>query len=321
MNQTLVDSPFLADVLKGLSASPKYLLSKYFYDTQGDALFQQIMRCPEYYLTRAESEILMLQSGAILERCIDQQGSFDIVELGAGDGSKTVHLLREALRMGCSQQYYPIDISAGILAYLSQTLGDKLPGLQVQGMAGEYFDMLEQIQGQARGPKLVLFLGATVGNMLPDEAIHFFQQLKDYLQPGDHLLVGFDLKKNPQTILDAYNDKGGLTKAFNLNLLLRMNRELGANFKPGQFDHFPSYDPLTGSCKSYLISRCAQRVVFEYDTVITFERDEPVYMEVSQKYSKSEIHALALKAGYEPVDEFLDCRHHFTDVLWRVPAS
>lgn len=320
MNQILVESPFRADVLKGLSSSPKYLLSKYFYDAQGDALFQQIMRSPEYYLTRAESEILMFQSGAILERCSPQQGSFDMVELGAGDGTKTIYLLREALRLGYSQRYYPIDISAGILTSLSQMLGDRLPGLEVRGMAGEYFTMLEQIQDLTRGPKLVLFLGATVGNMLPGEAAQFFGQLKAYLRPGDHVLVGFDLKKDPQTILDAYNDKAGLTRAFNLNLLQRMNRELGADFKPGQFEHFPVYDPLTGSCKSYLISRCAQRVTFEDETVITFERDEPIYMEVSQKYSKAEIQDLALKAGFEPVDAFLDCRHHFTDVLWRLPA-
>ncbi|MFD1142042.1 L-histidine N(alpha)-methyltransferase [Larkinella insperata] len=318
MNTTLVDSPFRTDVLQGLSASPKYLLSKYFYDARGDELFGQIMRCPEYYLTRAEAEILSLQSGAILERCGGMQGSFDIVELGAGDGSKTVFLLREALRMQGSGRYYPIDISPGIINYLSQTLSTKLPGLEVHGLAGEYFAMLEQMQALTESPKLVLFLGATVGNMLPEEAAEFFQQLKTYLRPGDYLLVGFDLKKNPQTILDAYNDKEGLTKAFNLNLLQRINRELGADFKPGQFEHFPVYDPLSGSCKSYLISRCSQRVIFDDDTVIEFERDEPIYMEVSQKYSKTEIQALALKAGYEPVDAFFDCRHQFTDVLWRV---
>ena len=318
MNETFVESSFRADVLNGLSASPKYLLPKYFYDARGDALFQQIMRSPEYYLTRAEAEILSLQSRAILERCVQTQGQFVIVELGAGDGSKTIYLLREALAMRCSDRYYPIDISASILTHLRQTLSVKLPGMQVNEWAGEYFAMLEQIQSVTDQPKLVLFLGATVGNMLPHEATAFFQQLKSFLREGDHLLVGFDLKKNPQTILDAYNDKGGLTKAFNLNLLHRINQELGADFQPTQFAHFPVYDPLSGSCKSYLISRCPQRVTFADDTVIEFGRDEPVYMEVSQKYSRADIQQLALKAGYETIDAFFDCRHQFADVLWRV---
>lgn len=318
MNETLVDSTFRQDVLTGLTAPHKYLLSKYFYDAKGDALFQQIMRCPEYYLTRAEAEILVLQSTQILQRCMDVPQPFDIVELGAGDGSKTIFLLKEALRLNYSQRYYPIDISPDILSYLEQTLGPKLPGMQITSLAGEYFARLEQLQLTSNQPKLVLFLGATIGNMLPDEALLFFKQLKTYLRAGDHLLVGFDLKKNPQTILNAYNDAGGLTKAFNLNLLHRINRELGADFNPDQFTHYPVYDPLTGSCKSYLISRCAQQVTFDPDTVIRFDWDEPIYMEVSQKYSLGEIHQLALQAGFEQVDAFFDCRHQFTDVLWRV---
>ncbi|MBD2756708.1 L-histidine N(alpha)-methyltransferase [Spirosoma validum] len=321
MNELLVDSPFRQDILKGLSANPKYLLPKYFYDARGDELFQQIMHCPEYYLTQAEAEILSLQSRRILERCANTSGQFDIVELGAGDGSKTIFLLQEALRMQCSQQYYPIDISPSMIAYLNQNLGAKLPGMQVSGLAGDYFDMLEQLQTANDQPKLVLFLGATVGNMLPREAVQFFQQLKSFLRQGDHVLVGFDLKKNPQTILDAYNDKGGLTKAFNLNLLQRINRELGANFQLHQFSHFPVYDPITGSCKSYLISTCDQRVTFDDDTVIAFERDEPIYMEVSQKYSKTEIQQLASQAGFKPVESFYDSRHQFADVLWRVSSE
>ncbi|WP_080054100.1 L-histidine N(alpha)-methyltransferase [Spirosoma aerolatum] len=321
MNETLVASTFRQDVLKGLSAPHKYLLSKYFYDAKGDALFQQIMRCPEYYLTRAEAEILVLQSSQILQRCLDVDHPFDIVELGAGDGSKTIFLLKEALRMNGSQQYYPIDISPDILSYLKQTLTPKLPGMQISSLAGEYFTQLEQLQTISDQPKLVLFLGATVGNMLPDEALQFFQQLKSFLREGDHLLVGFDLKKNPQTILNAYNDAGGLTKAFNLNLLHRINRELGADFNPDQFTHYPMYDPIAGSCKSYLISRCAQQVTFDNGTVIKFDWDEPIYMEVSQKYSLADIHQLALQAGFKQVDAFFDCRHQFTDVLWRVPNS
>ncbi|MBN8827071.1 MULTISPECIES: L-histidine N(alpha)-methyltransferase [unclassified Spirosoma] len=322
MNEILVDSTFRQDVLKGLTAAHKYLLPKYFYDANGDALFQQIMRCPEYYLTRAETEILVLQSTQILQRCLDRKQSFDIVELGAGDGSKTIFLLKEALRMHGSQHYYPIDISPDILSYLEQTLSPKLPSMQISSMPGDYFTQLEQLQTISDQSKLVLFLGGTIGNMLPDEALQFFKQLKSFLRAGDHLLVGFDLKKNPQTILNAYNDAGGLTKAFNLNLLHRINRELGADFNPDQFTHYPMYDPVTGSCKSYLISTRPQQVRFDEGRVIKFDQDEPIYMEVSQKYSLAEIHQLALQAGFEQVDAFFDCRHQFTDVLWHIaPGS
>lgn len=319
MTKPIVETSFREDVKQGLSAHPKHLLSKYFYDARGDALFREIMRCPEYYLTRAEAEILMLQSRPILQRCADASGPFDIAELGAGDGSKTVYLLDEALRMGCSDRYYPIDISASTLTYLNQTLEARLPGMQIRGLTGEYLAMLEQLPTLSDRPKLVLFLGATVGNMLPHEAVGFFRQLKTLLRAGDWLLVGFDLKKNPQTILDAYNDRGGLTKAFNLNLLHRINRELGANFNLHQFRHFPVYDPVTGSCKSYLISTGSQRVTLDDGTVIEFEPDEPIYVEVSQKYGKADVQQLALQAGYQPVEAFYDCRHQFTDVLWRVP--
>ncbi|GAB3170628.1 L-histidine N(alpha)-methyltransferase [Telluribacter humicola] len=317
MNDILVDSPFRQDVLKGLSSNPKYLLPKYFYDAKGDQLFQQIMGCPEYYLTRAEEEILRTQSRQIIQSCAGTNPMFDVIELGAGDASKTLYLLQEALRLRCSRQYYPIDISTGMVDYLDRMLPPILKGMQISGRAGEYFPMLEHIQAESPTAKLVVFLGATIGNMLPEEALGFLEQLRGLLQEGDYLLVGFDLKKNPQVILDAYNDKEGLTRDFNLNLLHRMNRELGADFKPNQFEHFPVYDPITGSCKSYLISLLAQQVTFD-DTVIAFERDEPIYMEISQKYNEAEIQELAAKAGYEPVDAFFDSCHQFVDVLWRV---
>ncbi len=316
----LTASAFLIDVVRSLSAQPKFLQSKYFYDATGDELFQQIMACPEYYLTRAEEEIMRLRSREILEVCAATHPTFDVVELGAGDASKTVHLLEEAARLGCATRYLPIDISAHTIEYLTRTLPTRLGGrLQVEGLNGEYFSMLERVRA-APQPKLVLFLGSNIGNMSPADATAFCRQLRSYLNPGDWLLMGVDLKKDPRTVLAAYNDAQGITRAFNLNLLHRINRELGADFQVDQFLHYPVYDPQTGSCKSYLVSTRRQRVTLADGTAFDFMANEPIYMEVSQKYSEPEIDALADAAGFEPVRMFFDEAHQFTDVLWRVPA-
>ncbi|MDB5241460.1 MAG: dimethylhistidine N-methyltransferase [Spirosoma sp.] len=321
MSDILVDSVFRQDVIKGLSARQKYLLPKYFYDARGDSLFQEIMQLPEYYLTRAEEDILREKSSDILQACITTQTTFDIVELGAGDASKTIYLLREALHLQCSQQYFPIDISANMIDHLNQNLPCQLAGMRVNGLSGEYFPMLAQLQASRPTPKLVLFLGATVGNLSPAEALSFFRDLHSYLNLGDYVLIGFDLKKNPQTILNAYNDKGGLTRAFNLNLLERINQELGGNFNLANFIHYPVYDPITGACKSYLISTCSQQVSLDDGTYFDFTKDEPLYMEVSQKYSEAEIAQMGREAGYEPIQTFFDRQQLFTDVLWQKVIS
>ena len=317
MSDILVDNAFRQDVIKGLSARQKYLLPKYFYDARGDSLFQEIMQSPEYYLSRAEEEILREKSRDILQVCTATQPNFDIVELGAGDASKTIHLLQEALHLQCSQQYFPIDISASMIDQLNSSLQTQLAGMRVDGLSGEYFPMLAQVQANRPTPKLVLFLGATIGNLSPDEALVFFRDLFTYLHTGDYVLIGFDLKKNPQTILNAYNDKDGLTRAFNLNLLERINQELGGNFNPGNFIHYPVYDPATGACKSYLISTCPQRVTLDDGNHFDFAKDEPIYMEVSQKYSEAEIARMGREAGYEPIMTFFDRQALFADVLWQ----
>ncbi|HVV03553.1 MAG TPA: L-histidine N(alpha)-methyltransferase [Puia sp.] len=163
-------------------------------------------------------------------------------------------------------------------------------------------------------------MGANIGNMTMQQATLFCRQLHDRMRPGDLLLIGFDLKKDPKTILDAYNDKQGITRAFNLNLLRRINRELGANFDIAQFEHYPVYDPASGACKSYLISRIAQDVRIGEEEVIHFADSEPVYMEISQKYSLNETYYLARQSGFKPVHEFYDSHKMFADILWeRLP--
>lgn len=314
------NSTFRKDVIKGLTARQKYLEPKYFYDEKGDKLFQDIMKSPEYYLTDAEMNIMQTESDRILDQCIGVHKLFDIVELGAGDASKTVHLLRRAYERGIADRYFPIDISGNVIGFLNETLPEKIPGMVIEGLAGEYFHMLEELSQKSSKPKLILFLGATIGNMLPDEAVTFCKELHSYLNEGDMLLIGFDLKKEPRKILDAYNDAAGVTREFNLNLLHRINRELGGNFDTSKFEHYPIYDPGTGSCKSYLISKEKHFVSLDDNTTFSFDRNEPIYMEVSQKYSARDINLLAKETGFEALNTFSDTGKLFVDALWKVPS-
>ncbi|WP_225860234.1 L-histidine N(alpha)-methyltransferase [Chitinophaga pendula] len=308
-------SAFYKDVIMGLRSPEKKLDAKYFYDAAGDHLFQQIMQCPEYYPTRCEMEILSRQSADIVQAILRHSREFDVVELGAGDATKSIHLLRQLRRQQLSYTYFPIDISANVISSLERDLPPQLPGTQVQGLNGEYFDMLREAGTRSHRNKVVLFMGANIGNFTRTEALSFCKTIRRELQPGDLLLTGFDLKKHPQLILDAYNDRQGYTRDFNLNLLRRINRELGADFDLNQFEHYPTYDPQTGACKSYLVSRTDQQVHIG-EVVIHFREGEPIYMEISQKYSIPEIENLAAEAGFYPATRFTDSRSWFMDTLW-----
>jgi L-histidine N-alpha-methyltransferase len=310
-------STFYDDVINGLRAENKYLSSKYFYDEAGDKLFQQIMACSEYYPTRCEMEIMQYQSGPMAQLFSDPGTPFDLIELGPGDASKSWYLLRELLTTRSRFTYYPIDISSNVIGWLDDRLPVSLPGLQFQGLNGEYLEKMQQVDTFSTNRKIVLFMGANIGNMTMQQATLFCRQLHDGMRPGDLLLIGFDLKKDPATILNAYNDRQGITRAFNLNLLKRINRELDADFDVEQFDHYPVYDPGTGACRSYLISRRAQRVHIGREKAIDFREYEPIYMEISQKYAMPEIGCMAANAGFEPVQNFYDSRNWFADVLWQ----
>lgn len=307
---------FYHEILEGLTSTPKHLPSKYFYDETGDYLFQKIMQSSEYYLTRSEKEILQYQSRDIAEKVKTEGDTFDVVGLGAGDGSKSIFLIDALFQQGVIKNYCPVDISAHVISLLEQKIPQQITGVNVCGYHGEYLDMLKKISQDSRNPKLVLFLGSNIGNFTQKESIRFLQQLRKWLNLGDLLFIGFDLKKYPQTILDAYNDNKGYTKAFNLNMLERINRELNATFRVSNFDHYPVYDPATGVCKSFLISLQKQEVNLGNETIF-FEKDEPVLMEVSQKYQLEDIDAMAKECGCEIIDYFFDEKKWFADVLWR----
>lgn len=310
-----VISPFEEEVLAGLKANNKHLPSKYFYDAKGDHLFQQIMHLDEYYLTRKELEIFNMHKSAILES-IDEGEPFRIIELGAGDGLKTKILLKHFMEQGVDFTYSPVDISGNVLEILEQNLRVEIPGLKIESYEGDYFEALSDIA--ARPEKdVVFFLGSNVGNFPGDEAKEFLGKLQSFLQPADMLFMGVDMKKDPSIILNAYNDKEGVTAEFNYNLLDRINSELDANFDRDNFQHYPYYNPHTGECRSYLISKNDQVVRIAGDE-IPFRAWESIFMEVSKKYDEVQLQKLATKTGFQPITSFYDSEKWFSDVLWKV---
>ncbi len=308
---------FFNDVWRGLNTSPKYLAAKYFYDATGDAIFNEIMDMPEYYLTNCELDIFTKHKSEIANTILSYFRDFDVVELGAGDATKSAHLLDVLLRHEIDFTYYPIDISQNIITQLNKKLPERLPGLKIHGLNGEYFEMLDELKDISTRNKVVLFLGANIGNVPLEDTPDFFTKLRSHLLPGDLVLTGFDLKKDPAIILNAYNDRTGITRRFNLNLLQRINDTLDADFDISQFEHNPTYDDESGACKSYLTSRKDQRVRVGEVGWIYFKEGEQIYMEVSQKYTTAQIDAFAEGAGFKTVRHFYDSKRWFIDALWQ----
>ena len=309
-------SQFLEDVYRGLSAKEKFLQSKYFYDAQGDALFQKIMGCEEYYPTRCEMEIFSEKTNELVKVLTQQSNEFDIVELGAGDATKSVHLLKGLLDHQVAFTYFPVDISNNVIDLLHQSLPQKLPELKLKGLNGEYFTMLEKAKTLSNKIKVVLFLGGNIGNVAFEKAGEFCKALRAHLKVGDLVLIGFDLKKDPKTILNAYDDAAGFTRNFNLNLLIRINRELQGNFVVENFYHYPTYDPATGATKSYIVSRYRQEINVA-GNIFYLNEGEPIFMEISQKYTVSQTDELAKQTGFESVHHFFDSKKWFLDNIWR----
>jgi uncharacterized SAM-dependent methyltransferase len=198
---------------------------------------------------------------------------------------------------------------------VEKDLPNKIKNLNIIGITGEYFSALQEVNNRSSRPKLILFLGGNIGNMPPEEALTFCKDLYEILNKGDMVLIGFDLKKNPWTIFNAYNDKDGITREFNLNLLNRINRELDGNFNVNQFEHYESYDPESGACKSYLFSLKQQSVKIG-EIEIPFNENELIYMETSQKYTLEETEEMAKKSKFKPVTQLFDSKNWFTDVVW-----
>lgn len=313
--QNINTTTFRSDVLEGLAALPKKLSSKYFYNKAGDRLFQQIMAMPEYYLTDCELDIFKNKTELLATAISNSNKAFDLIELGAGDAMKSTFLLKYLVENGKDFAYMPIDISGNILSVLNEKLSLQLPSLEVNLLEGDYFDMLNKATAIANRRKVVMFLGGNIGNMTIAEARDFCREIRSKLNPGDLFLVGFDLKKNPHTILNAYNDSTGITASFNLNLLKRINDELDADFDVDQFQHYQTYDPISGACRSFLVSLSKQKVSVG-GSVFNFDKNELIDMEISQKFSQDDIQQLAKDAGFTIQTEIADSKNWFIDSIW-----
>lgn len=325
MEKEIILSEFAADVLEGLTAEPKHLSSKYFYNAEGDVLFQEIMAMPEYYLTRSEYEIFSNSKAEMLRYFSQGKEKFHLIEFGAGDGLKTKVLLRHFWENKAKLCYLPIDISPNIVEKLTTDLKEQMPGLEVKGVSDDYFNTLKHLDryvpNDPETRNVILFLGANIGNYTREASIDFLKRIRKYLSPGDQVLIGMDLRKEPSIIHQAYNDKGGITRAFNMNLLKRINEELGANFDLSQFHFYPIYDPQEGTIKSYLISQKIQEVYIKaLDKTIEFDAWEAIFTERSHKFCLSEINNLAEETGFRLVHNFFDCKHYFTDSLWELES-
>ena len=310
-----MNNSFAKDVMAGLSAKEKHLSSKYFYDDVGSRIFQEIMNLPEYYPTDSELEILSLQAKQIIE-AVNFNQPFNIVELGAGDGSKTFKLLEYLVNKNVHFYYVPIDISQGAMVSLTENLRSRLPSLNIHPRVGDYFEVLQSENLQTKIPSLLLFLGGNIGNYNEESSINLLTLFNASMKKGDKLLIGFDLKKNPITINKAYSDSQGVTKRFNLNLLHRINREFEGDFKIDDFDFYSYYNPINGEVRSYLVSLCYQKVELKkLNASFSFACNEVIWTELSKKYSLKEIDGLAIKSEFRVETHFLDNKNYFTDTL------
>jgi len=313
---------FKNDVEEGFSQDPKTISSKYFYDEKGDALFVEIMKMPEYYLTRAEYEIFSQQTNDII-KALDLQKDryFELIELGAGNGKKTKELLNALVQQTYDFAYFPVDISANALEKLKDNLAQEIPLLNVQTQQGEYFKVLSGLR-ETPFQKIILFLGSNIGNMKDEVASKFIYQLGENLRPSDKVFLGVDLIKPKDIILPAYNDAAGITKAFNLNLLERINRELDADFKVENFIHAPAYSEEEGVAKSFIESKIDQRVtVKKVNKTFEFRQGEQIHTEISRKYNDEIIQKILVGTDFEIVDKLTDSQGYFADFVLHRKAS
>jgi L-histidine N-alpha-methyltransferase len=301
------------DVRRGLSKQPKRFLPKYFYDQLGSQLFEAICLLPEYYLTRAENEILDRYADEIVA-AVD--GDITLIEMGSGSASKTRLLIEALLRKQAELLFIPVDISASALDSSSRILLQSYPQLRVEAYAADYFAGLAELAKKERGRTLALFLGSNISNFDPDEALKFMRALRQVLRDGDALLLGADLKKDKGMLEAAYNDALGVTAAFNLNVLARINRELGGNFDLRAFQHRAFYNEVLGRVEIYIESTREQTVaISQLEMEVQFQAGEQIHTENSYKYDPNDIASLASATGFVHARTWLDSEARFSSNL------
>ncbi|MFG3265587.1 L-histidine N(alpha)-methyltransferase [Streptomyces bobili] len=300
------DAALRADVLQGLTATPKTLPPKWFYDAHGSELFERITELPEYYPTRAEREILVDRAGEIAAATRART----LVELGSGSSEKTRHVIDALTEL---DTYVPVDVSESALTGAGQALIAERPGLNVHALIADFTAPLTL--PDTPGPRLVAFLGGTIGNLLPEERAAFLGSVRALLSPGDALLLGTDLVKDEEVLVRAYDDAAGVTAAFDKNVLAVVNRELGADFDPGAFDHVALWDARNEWIEMRLRSRTAQTVKLPaLDLAVDFAAGEELRTEVSAKFREEGVRAELSAAG-------LELSHWWTDREGRFALS
>lgn len=295
-------------VLRGLTSDVKTLLPSLFYDTAGAALFEQICELPEYYPTRTELAILAEHSADLAAAAGE---SVALIEYGSGAGIK-VRLLLDHLERPVA--YVPVDVSQGQLLRVAEERAMQYPGLQVLPVCADYTQPLSLPKLMPAARRVAFFPGSTIGNFHPTEAAAFLHRVRHTVGPRGGMILGVDRRKDPQVLHDAYNDAAGVTAAFNLNLLTRLNRTLGATFDPGTFRHVAFFNDAASRIEMHLESTIAQRVRVA-DVEITFEAGETIHTECSYKYDEARLEALAEAGGFRIETLYTDARDWFW-VAW-----
>ncbi len=304
---------FAEDVRKGLSSEPKRLSPKYFYDELGSELFDAICLLPEYYLTRAENEIIERYADEIVG-AVD--GHKTLLEMGSGSASKTRLLIQALLNEQDDLLFIPVDISVSALESSSRILLQSFPRLRIEAYAAEYFESLSELSKKKRGRTLALFLGSNISNFGRDEAPVFLRALRRVLQAGDALLLGADLKKAAQILELAYDDALGVTAAFNLNLLARVNRELDGDFDLRAFKHHAFYNEQVGRVEIHVECTRPQMVTIgKLGMKIQFTAGERIHTENSYKYDLAGLAQLASETGFTCTHTWLDSQQRFSSNL------
>jgi len=299
----------------GLSARPKELPAKLFYDAAGSNLFEEITRTAEYYPTRTERAILEEHASEIAEAAGQ---NLSLVELGAGSAYKTRVLISAILRRQMRLEFHPVDVSPAALKEALASLNGDFRNLKVSPIVADYCDQLPRLTSLP-GRKLVLFIGSTIGNFEPQEAVRFLQRVRRSLQPGDAILVGFDMVKDAKVLHAAYNDAAGITAQFNKNVLARINRELNADFDLAEFHHVAFWNRRAFRIEMHLESRVDQSVrVRDLNTTFHFDFGERIHTENSYKFTNASIKKMIRLSGFRFEQSWTDSNRWFSVVLARV---
>lgn len=307
---------FARDIQRGLTSNPKHLFPKYLYDELGSRLFEAICQVDEYYLTRAEDEILTNHADEIVASSPDCE---TLIELGSGSAEKTRKIIEALIRRCGELLFMPVDISASALEESSHALLDSYSSLRIDAYAADYFQALEAFPPRDASPALVLFLGSNIGNFEQEEAIEFLRAIRRVLRKGDALLLGADLKKDRATLEAAYNDSLGVTRSFIVNELERINRELDANFDLWAFGLRSVYNESLGRVEVYLESLRQQSVTIRsLNLTVEFKAGERIHVENAYKFDLDDLRKVGEQTGFRLERTWLDQERRFSSNLFRV---